>query len=427
MKKITTLLVCLVLALSLSICVFASGTTKVESAVSVDTAKLGDTVTVTVSLSNCEPFKSMALTPVYDANVFEMVSGEWLLTDAQLANFNKTNAAIAYSTAVVKNGAIFKYVLKIKDAATLKNTTIKTDAVIKNGATTVTSTVGTATVNVICKEHTFGAWVKEAANHKRTCSACDTVESVAHAWDAGKQTTAPTCKDAGVKTFTCTVCAGTKTEAINKTNDHTFGDWAQTKAPTCTDKGTESRTCSTCKTVDNCDVNAAGHTLGSWTTTKSPTCEAKGEQTRTCSKCTYKENNITNALGHKFADPTIITQPTCTTEGLKAGLCERCDEQTEEKIPVIEHTYGAAVVTKEPTATETGIKTSTCTACTHTKQEVIPALGVSATEPQPTEDNNAGTDIEQPDNDTPWAMIAIIAVALIAVAVVLVLIYKKKK
>ena len=134
-----------------------------------------------------------------------------------------------------------------------------------------------------------------------------------------------------------------------------------------------------------------------------------------------------NALGHKFADPTILTQPTCTTEGLKAGLCERCDEKAEEKIPVTEHTYGAAVVTKEPTATETGIKTSTCTACTHTKQEEIPALGVSATEPQPTEGNNAGVDDEQTDKGTPWVMIAIIAVCLIGLAVVLVLLYKKKK
>ena len=87
-----------------------------------------------------------------------MVSGEWLLTGATLSHFNGTSAAIAYTPVVEKSGAIFKYVLKVKDNATLKNTTIKTDAVIKNGATTVESNSGSVTVKVICKNHTFGAW-----------------------------------------------------------------------------------------------------------------------------------------------------------------------------------------------------------------------------------------------------------------------------
>ena len=41
-----------------------------------------------------------------------------------------------------------------------------------------------------------------------------------HVWDAGKITTAATCVDAGVKTYTCTVCGGTMTETIPATGKH---------------------------------------------------------------------------------------------------------------------------------------------------------------------------------------------------------------
>ena len=112
MKKIISLLVCLALMFSLSISAFAAGSAQVNSNPSANVVKLGDTITVTVSLKDSAPFKSMALTPNYDKNVFEMVSGEWLLTGATLADFNGTSAAIAYTPVVEKSGDIFKYVLK---------------------------------------------------------------------------------------------------------------------------------------------------------------------------------------------------------------------------------------------------------------------------------------------------------------------------
>ena len=43
------------------------------------------------------------------------------------------------------------------------------------------------------------------------------IPALGHAWDNGVITTAPTCENAGVKTFTCTRCNETKTEAISAT------------------------------------------------------------------------------------------------------------------------------------------------------------------------------------------------------------------
>lgn len=48
-----------------------------------------------------------------------------------------------------------------------------------------------------------------------------TVPAITHTWDSGKVTKAPSCRETGVKTYTCTTCEDTKTETINKTA-HTY-------------------------------------------------------------------------------------------------------------------------------------------------------------------------------------------------------------
>jgi hypothetical protein len=432
MKKIISLLVCLVLVFSLSISAFAAGSAKVNSDASADVIKVGDTVVVTVSLSDCAPFKSMALTPNYDKNVFEMVSGEWLLDGAALSNFNGTSAAIAYSNAVEKSGDIFKYVLKVKDNATLKNTTIKTDVVIKNGSTVIVSTANATTVKVICKTHSFGAWSKaDNNNHKHTCTACGTAESSAHTWNGGTITKAATCKETGVKTYTCTVCNATKTEAISTTTNHTFGNWTQTKEPTCTAKGTESRTCSICQKVETKDIAAKGHSMGKWTTAKEATCEEKGSQTRTCSKCSHKETKDIKALGHKFSNPTVTKEPTCSEEGIESGKCTRCDKETTNTLPKKEHTFGEAVVVTPATETAVGKQTKTCTVCNTVVEEEIPMLDKNDVEtnvePDDTVNMDNSDDVSENENSSWIIWVILGAVILVCGGVTAVILIKKKR
>lgn len=50
----------------------------------------------------------------------------------------------------------------------------------------------------------------------RTC-ACGEEETAKHTYGTGVVTKAATCGESGVKTFTCTVCGGQKTESIAKT------------------------------------------------------------------------------------------------------------------------------------------------------------------------------------------------------------------
>ena len=79
-----------------------------------------------------------------------------------------------------------------------------------------------------------------------------------HTWDEGKVTTEPTCTKAGVKTYTCTVCKETKTEAIAALG-HKWDDGKVTTEPTCTEAGVKTYTCTVCKETKAEAIAALGH------------------------------------------------------------------------------------------------------------------------------------------------------------------------
>lgn len=82
-----------------------------------------------------------------------------------------------------------------------------------------------------------------------------------HTWNEGEITKAPTCKDEGEKTYTCTVCGATKTEPIEKLATHTWDEGKVTKAPTLYEDGRKTYTCTVCgdtysvriPKLDSCD------------------------------------------------------------------------------------------------------------------------------------------------------------------------------
>ena len=58
--------------------------------------------------------------------------------------------------------------------------------------------------------------------HTIHCSACPYTDVNTHGWNSGEVTTEATCAAEGVKTYTCTQCGTTKTEAIEKKTSHTY-------------------------------------------------------------------------------------------------------------------------------------------------------------------------------------------------------------
>ena len=68
------------------------------------------------------------------------------------------------------------------------------------------------------EEHNFGQWIGDATvagKHYREC-ACGEIETGDCNWDEGTITKEPSNTEEGIKTYTCSLCAQTKSEAISK-------------------------------------------------------------------------------------------------------------------------------------------------------------------------------------------------------------------
>ncbi len=78
-----------------------------------------------------------------------------------------------------------------------------------------------------------------------------------HANATSETTTAATCTEAGVETWTCPDCEATWTEAVEAT-DHAWTE-VITIAATCTEPGEKTKTCSTCSATETEAIEALGH------------------------------------------------------------------------------------------------------------------------------------------------------------------------
>ena len=204
------------------------------------------------------------------------------------------------------------------------------------------------------------------------------IPATGHQWDEGKVTTAPTCENAGVKTYTCTVCNETKTEAIVATG-HTPVEVSE-KPATCTEAGHKAgKKCSVCgATLSGMEeIPATGHQWDEGKVTTAPTCENAGVKTYTCTVCNETKTEAIAATGHTSVE--VPEKPaTCTEPGHKAGTkCSVCGATLSgmEEIPATGHQWDEGKVTTAPTCETAGVKTYTCTVCNETKTEAIVATG----------------------------------------------------
>ncbi len=212
------------------------------------------------------------------------------------------------------------------------------------------------------------------------------IPALGHAWDNGVITTAPTCENAGVKTFTCTRCNETKTEAISATG-HTPVQIPE-KPATCTEPGHKAGTkCSVCGAILSGleEIPAKGHTVVV-DPAVDPTCTKTGlTEGKHCSVCNavIVAQEVIPAKGHTVVvDPAV--GPTCTEPGKTEGKhCSVCNEVivAQEIIPAIGH---KAVIrdAKDATLTEEGYTGDTyCSVCNELlkKGEVIPKSGAVIT------------------------------------------------
>ena len=376
-KRIILLLLVAMLACLLAAPVSADVTPVMTVSTSKTSVSAGDVITVTVSISETDNCSSVGLGIQYDANAFEMVENSFtplvahsLASCKYNANAKGYVASIMLTSAQKVSGALFTFQLKVKEGVAIgMSYEIFGGASIRVGGTLHQHNTNKATVKIVC-------------NHKydndcdSTCNACGEKREIQHKYDGGKVTTAATCVQEGVKTYTCSVCGAKKTEAIAKTA-HTYDSGKVTVPATCTTDGVKTYTC----TVSGCGhqkteaIPKLGHHFDEGKVTTPATCTTDGVKTFSCkdSGCTEKYTEVIPKTGHKHDSGKVTTPATCTTNGVKTFSCTNagCSDQYTEVIPQTGHNYDGGKVTTEPSCTQEGVKTFTCTTCGATRTEKI--------------------------------------------------------
>ncbi len=231
------------------------------------------------------------------------------------------------------------------------------------------------------KPHT---WTAADCDSAKTCSVCGASDGSALGHNySSKITKAATCTEKGIKTYTCSRCSHSYTEAIEKV-PHKEVTIPAVEA-TCAKTGlTAGKKCSVCNTITVAQTTTSkkAHT---WTA-------ADCDSAKTCSVCKKTDGS---PLGHNYSSK-ITKAATCTENGIKTYTCSRCSDSYTESIPAAGHKWTAAdcdsaktcsvckktdgsplghnyssKITKAATCTENGIKTYTCSRCSDTYTENI--------------------------------------------------------
>ena len=184
-----------------------------------------------------------------------------------------------------------------------------------------------------------------------------------HNWNDGVVTTAPGCIDEGVKTFTCTVCGTTRTEAV-PANGHTPADpvTENTVAPTCAAEGSYDEVvyCEACGTElsrETKTTDKIAHTPADAVTENfsDSTCAAEGsyDEVVYCAKCgaeLSREEKTVEKKAHTPADAVTenFTDSTCAAEGSydEVVYCAKCGAELSREEKTVEkkaHTPADAV------------------------------------------------------------------------------------
>lgn len=374
--KRTLALVLCVLAMVTAFAMSFADNAHVSSKISANEVKVGETVTVTVSMKNTT-VSSLGVT-VAPSSSFEVVSGTWL-QNGTIANFDtaKNKGAFAPGSATAISGDIFKVTLKAKSAGANAQE-IKVTVVGKTGTETVFNESTSKSAKILCSIHVFGAWSQGESKHERTCANCGFKESVNHTWDKGVVTKQPTCTATGIKTFTCTDCKQTKTESVAKLK-HTYGDW------TNVDAKQHARTC-TCGASEKKD-----HNWNAGKVVTDATCSKEGSKLFTCTDCKATKTETITKKDHAYTN-------TCDTDCNKCGATRNTGHKFESKWTTdsknhwhkcsvcgdvkdkASHTVSDWIVDKEATETTAGKKHKECTLCkTVVEKDTIPAKGCKHT------------------------------------------------
>ncbi len=330
MKKIFSFIVAVIMVVSICVTCFAAGNS-ISCTASKTDVKIGETVSVSVTLTNSDAFKAFGLSFEYNTNVFEFVNGEWFIQGALLKDVDKAKnkAAVAYKDPTVQNGEIFTFDFKVKSGIEVGTYDISVVPTMKNGTDTINITGDTVKVNV----------VEGVVTTPSDTSSTTTPSGHTHKFGDFVTDLEPTCTEPGIKSRHCSVC-NQRSEITNiDPSGHDWTDWNIEVEATNESAGLKSKTCNKCGeklTAEIAKLSTDGHehTFGEWEITKEPTCKDKGEQIHQCTytDCEAEEKEDIAKKPHEYGKWSIERMPTLEKEGLLQCVCSVCNDVKEQPI-----------------------------------------------------------------------------------------------
>lgn len=126
---------------------------------------------------------------------------------------------------------------EIKPHAWDEGTVTKQPNCLENGELQYTCTDCHATKTLTTEKtttHNYSPWTMlDEVSHKHVCADCAKEETQTHLWDDGVDTKKATCIAEGLRTYSCTVCAATKSETIAPLTTHTYDHSCDTDCNFC--------------------------------------------------------------------------------------------------------------------------------------------------------------------------------------------------
>lgn len=322
MKKIISVMLCIILAVCMTVSANAASTVTASS--SASSVAVGETVTVMFSISSTT-VRAISVSPSYDKTVFELVSGSWSLSGTSVANFDaNTGLGVAqYTDETVISGSIFTLVLKAKaEASSVSISATFSPRNAAEGTTSTTSNSVSVTVTPAPHDHTYGDWQTSDIQHWKECSVTNCTEKSQlgdHVYDNACDTRCNTCGHTRIIThsykntyttdstshwYECSVCGDKK--------DITAHDYTELKY----DTSNHWNEC-VCGAKESIEAHKGG----------SATCAEKA----TCGVCNQKYGSTSNHSLVEVADNKYLkTEANCKDPAVYYKSCSVCEQAGTE-------------------------------------------------------------------------------------------------
>ena len=147
-----------------------------------DYVVIGDTIVFTLVIENCDLIKSLSVVPMFDTNVFDIVSAEWLLQDAMIQDIEEGTykSVSVWGDYVDVNCAVYRIVLKAKQFTDDTSVSFSLKVEDKEGVVTVVAKSVSVTE---CPHANTSVENIDGTYHARVCDLCGYAVMEEHIYD----------------------------------------------------------------------------------------------------------------------------------------------------------------------------------------------------------------------------------------------------